>query len=137
MTASPVNIARALHSALEAGQHGEDLRPLFTPDSVTVERPNLLKPNGGVTPLEEMISASTLGASMLAKQSYQVHSAVEQGSLAILRLTWTGEIGRDVGPFRKGQVLTAHVAQFVETRDGRIASIETYDCYQPFGSAHS
>lgn len=31
-----------------------------------------------------------------------------------------------------GSVLTAHVAQFVETRDGRIASIETFDGYEPF-----
>src|SRR5690606_9085488 len=98
------------------------------------ERPSLVKPAGAVTELEAMLSNSTAGAALLARQSYDVHSAVEHGSLAILRLTWTGEIARDIGPFRKGQVLTAHIAQFVETRDGRIARIETYDCYEPLSS---
>ena len=54
------------------------------------------------------------------------------GDTAIVRLTWTGVVARAVGPFREGQVLTARVAQFVETRDGRIAAIETFDCYEPF-----
>lgn len=49
-----------------------------------------------------------------------------------MRSTWTGEIATDAGPFRAGQQLTAHVAQFIDVRDGRIASIETYDCYEPF-----
>jgi ketosteroid isomerase-like protein len=121
-----------LHSALEAGKHGEELRALFTPDAVTIERPNLLKAAGATTDLEGMLSASTKGASILAKQSYDVHSSIEQGPLAIVRLTWTGEIARDVGSFRRGQLVRAHIAQFIETRDDRIARIETYDCYEPF-----
>jgi pimeloyl-ACP methyl ester carboxylesterase len=132
MSPSPISIARSLHAALEAGKHGEELRPFFTADAVTIEHPNALKAAGATTDLEKMLSASAVGAAILAKQSYDVHSTIEQGSLAILRLTWTGEIARDVGPFRKGQVLTAHIAQFIETRDGRVARIETYDCYEPF-----
>ena len=38
----------------------------------------------------------------------------------------------DVGDLSAGQQLTAHVAQFVSVREGKIASVETYDCYQPF-----
>jgi ketosteroid isomerase-like protein len=109
------------------------LRALFTEDAVTIERPNLIKPAGARTDLEGMAKASTAGASLLAKQSYDVHSAIELGSLAVLRLTWTGEIARDAGPFRKGQKLTAHIAQFIEIRGDRIARIETFDCYEPFG----
>lgn len=40
-------------------------------------------------------------------------------------------IGQTIGPFVEGQVLTAHIAQFVRVDDDRIASIETYDCYEP------
>jgi hypothetical protein len=29
-------------------------------------------------------------------------------------------------------VLTAHIAQFVETSGDRIRRIATYDCYEPF-----
>lgn len=135
MTNSPIAIARQLHAALEAGRHGQALSSLFTEDALTVERPNLIKPSGARTELAGMLQASTIGAGLLAKQSYAVHSALEHGSLAILRLTWTGEIAKDIGPFRQGQVLTAHIAQFIDTRDGRIASIETYDCYEPFSAS--
>jgi ketosteroid isomerase-like protein len=133
MSISPIVVARGLHAALEAGRHGDELRALFTEDAVTIERPNLIKPAGARTDLEGMAKASTAGASLLAKQSYDVHSAIELGSLAVLRLTWTGEIARDVGSFRKGQKLTAHIAQFIEVRGDRIARIETFDCYEPFG----
>lgn len=37
-----------------------------------------------------------------------------------------------MGAWREGQNLTAHIAQFIETRDGLVASIETFDCYEPF-----
>ena len=61
-----------------------------------------------------------------------MHSAIDAGDTAIMRLTWTGEIARDVGGFRAGQTLTAHIAQFITVRDGRVAAIETFDCYEPF-----
>lgn len=130
MSSSPIMAAQALHAALEAGKHGDDLRAFFTDDATTIEHPNLVKPSGGVSPLSQILAASAAGARLLASQRYDVHSALEHGSLAILRLTWTGVIGRDVGPYREGQVLKAHIAQFIETRDGRVASIETYDCYE-------
>lgn len=137
MSTSPITIARALHAALEAGKHGEELRPFFTEDAVTIERPNLIKPAGARTELEGMLKASTAGASLLVQQSYDVHTAIEHGSLAVFTLTWTGEIARDVGSFRKGQKLTAHIAQFIETRGDRVARIETFDCFEPFGSSRT
>jgi len=128
---SPIETVRALHAALEAGKHGEELRDLFTADARTTEHPNLVKPKGGVVPLAKMLVESASGAHLLSQQRYDVHSAIEHGSLAILRLTWTGTVARAIGPFREGQTLTAHIAQFVETRDGRVVSIETFDCYEP------
>ena len=132
MNETPLVAARALHAALEAGKHGEELRPLFTEDARIIEHPNLIKPTGAVASLEHLLAASTAGAGLLAKQTYDVRSAVEVGNTAMLRLTWTGVIARAVGSFREGQVLTAHIAQFIESRDGRVASIETFDCYEPF-----
>jgi ketosteroid isomerase-like protein len=55
----------------------------------------------------------------------------------IARVTWSAEIGRDRGPFRAGQRLTAHLAQFITVREGRIIRLETYDCYEPFPLAAS
>jgi ketosteroid isomerase-like protein len=61
-----------------------------------------------------------------------VHQAIESGDEVVLRLTWTGEVRKAAGPFAKGQTLRAHIVQSIRTRDGRIAEIETYDCYEPF-----
>jgi ketosteroid isomerase-like protein len=131
MDESPIAIARRLHAALEAGQQGEDLRHLFTDDATTLEHPNLIKPTGATSDLAQMLAASTAGAGRLSSQRYEVRDALESGDLAVLRVRWTGVIARDIGPFREGQRLTAHIAQFVRIRDGRVAAIETYDCYEP------
>lgn len=90
MSASPIALARVLHAALEAGKHGEELRPLFTEDAVTLEHPNLVKPRGASVDLQQMLTASVAGANLLSRQSYDVHSALEHGSMAIVRLAWTG-----------------------------------------------
>lgn len=130
--ASNLAVVTALYRALEAGKHGAELAPFFTDDQVTIEHPNLIKPKGARAKRSELLANSAAGASLLSRQSYAVHSAIEHGDTVIVRLLWTGTIARDVGPFRAGQQLTAHVAQFLEVEHGRIASIETYDCYEPF-----
>ncbi|MCX2949733.1 nuclear transport factor 2 family protein [Lentzea sp. NEAU-D7] len=121
----PIGLAMSLHRALEAGESGSALRRFFTADAVTVEHPNLVKPPGARSSAEEMIANSEKGAELLSSQKYDVHSAVVSGSTAILRPTWTGVL-------RDGRQLVAHIAQFVDTRDGLISAIETFDCYEPF-----
>jgi len=132
MSTSPITVARALYAALEQGQHGAALRSHFTPDAYTLEQPNRLKPRGMRAELAQMLEASSAGAGLLAECRYAVRSAIEVNDTAIVRLLWTGTVARDVGNLREGQVLTAHIAQFIETRDAKIRSIETYDCYEPF-----
>lgn len=129
---SPLELALSLHDDLMAGRHGEHLRYLFTADALTIEHPNPLKPRGGAMRLEEMLAGSTAGATLLKRQKYEVHQAVENGNEVVLRLTWTGEIGVDAGRFAAGQQLRAHIVQFIRTHEGRIREIETYDCYEPF-----
>lgn len=120
-----------LHRALERGDAGDDLRPLFTADASVVEHPNLVRPLGGSDALDGMIAGSVAGASLLARQRYEVRDIVECDDLVIARLTWTAEIARDAGPFRAGDRLTAHIAQFARISHDRVASIETFDCYEP------
>jgi hypothetical protein len=133
--ADPVGVARSLHAALEVGRYGEELRDLFTPGAVTIEHPNLLKPRGARMTLEEMLAASAAGAGLLRSQRYAVQWSAAVGTTAVLTLTWTGVLARDAGPLRAGQELVAHIAQVVETEGDRIASIETFDCYEPFPSS--
>jgi hypothetical protein len=132
MSRDPVTVATSLLRALEAGKRGEDLRKHFAPTASTVEHPNRLKPEGARVTLDQMLAAAEAGAGLLSSQRYDVRSAVAAGDTAILRLTWSGVIARDTGPFRHGDELVAHVAQFVETSAGLITAIETFDCYEPF-----
>lgn len=129
---SPTDTARALYAAIESGQHGASLTAFFTEDARTTEHPNLIKPKGAEVDLAAMLRASEAGAGLLARQRYEIRSIAEVGPMVVVRLTWSGVIARALGPFREGQLLRAHIAQFIETRGERIASIETYDCYEPF-----
>jgi ketosteroid isomerase-like protein len=112
---SSVDIVIALHRALEAGVEGEALAAHWTHDITTTEYPNRICPNGRTS-----------------SQRYELVEAFEVGDTAILCLTWTGVVAADAGPFTAGQTLVAHIAQVVRTRDGKVASIATYDCYEPF-----
>ena len=129
---SPLDLVRALYGALESGALSEALAAeLFTDDARTVERPNVLKPMGAVASRAVMAANAKKGAAILASQRYEVHQAIESADTVAVRLTWTGVMAVDAGPLRSGQVLKAHVAQFFSVRDGRLATIETYDCYEP------
>ncbi len=121
----------ALHRAIERGTHGSALAAHFTDDVITLEHPNLVAPTGGAHGLQEMLDGSERGAALLSSQQYDVHSLQEIGDLVIARLTWTGTVAVDAGPLTAGQRLVAHIAQFVTVREGRIARIETFDCYEP------
>ena len=130
---TPLTAARALHAALAEGRSGAELAALLTDDVVTTEYPNALKPTGATADRAAMLAASATGAGLLAWQRYDEIDAHEFGDTAAFRLTWSGEIARDTGPFSAGQVLIAHIAQFIRVREGRVSSIATYDCYEPFG----
>jgi hypothetical protein len=129
---SPIDVAQALHGALQAGHHSDELRNLLTDDVSFTEYPNLIKPVGATTGLSDILAASRAGARLLSSQLYDVHHAAAHGNTAILRLTWTGIVRESAGPFAAGQRLTAHIAQFMTVHDGRVAAIASYDCYEPF-----
>ena len=96
------------------------------------EYPNLVKPSGATADRAKLLASSRAGARLLSAQRYDVHHAAQYGNTAIMRLTWSGTVATDVGAFVAGQQLTAHIAQFVTVRDGRISALATYDCYEPF-----
>src|SRR5919112_1593102 len=129
---SPIETAQALHTAIELGRVGQELEDLFTPDATVTEYPNLVEPAGGRADLSQVLAGSRAGARLLSAQRYDVHHAAAYGNTAIMRLTWSGTVAADVGRFVTGQQLTAHIAQFLTVRNGRISTIATYDCYEPF-----
>lgn len=131
MEPSPTEVARGLYAALERGASGDDLAIHFTPDAVSTIHPSAVDPRGSLHDLQGMLAAAARGRTLLSRQTYEVRSAIERGATVVLRVTWTGVVAHGAGRLREGQVLRAHLAQFIETRGGRVAAIETYDCYEP------
>lgn len=131
---SAVDTVTSFYAAIEQGRHGDALEELLAPDAVTIERPNVLVPSGRVSDRATMVAASSAGAGLLSSQQYDVRWIQEVGDTVAVRLTWRAVVAQDAGPFHQGQELVAHIAQFVRVRDGLIAEIETFDCYEPFGS---
>lgn len=128
----PVTSLRRLYGFQEAGRHGADLRELFTPDATFTERPNLVTPTGGVSDVDELVAASDRGAALLAAVRWEVRHADVLGDTAVVRSRWVGTVAVDAGPFHAGDEIVAHIAQFVRVAgDGRIASVESFDCYEP------
>lgn len=131
MATDPVLLARSLHAAIGAGQHGDDLRHFFAANARLVEQPNRFNPTGGSHSVAEFLAKSSAGVKLLANQRFELIAANTDGDTAILRLRWVGVLAQDLPPFQQGQELVAQIAQFVDTAAGRITRLETYDCYEP------
>jgi ketosteroid isomerase-like protein len=128
------DLVRSFYHAIEAGRHGDQLGEFLSSEARTIEHPNAIAPQGRVADRAAMLAGSTAGAKLLSSQRYDVRSLAEIDGTVAVRLTWTGVIANAAGPFTAGQRLTAHIAQFVRISDGKIAEIETYDCYEPFAT---
>jgi ketosteroid isomerase-like protein len=78
------------------------------------------------------LEAFAAGKNLLTRQELAVHELVSSGETVAARLTWRGVLAIDAGPLPAGTELTAEIAQFITVRDGLIARLETFDCYEPF-----
>jgi ketosteroid isomerase-like protein len=109
-----VRTAVRYHQAVSRFAPDEELAAFFHPDAVHTQLPNALFPDGTVRTLPDLIAASRQGRSMLADQHFEVINAVASGAQVAAA----------------GQVLRAHIATFLEFRDGRITAQRNYDCYE-------
>jgi len=133
MTNPTEDVVRRYYAVVgDLGATEADLTALLHPDVEIVEHPNRLVPTGASRDLAGTVQGFQAGRALLSRQSFEVLQVLTAGDEAAVRALWSGEIGREAGPFRPGQVLTAQVAAFLTVEDGRIRRHETFDCYQPF-----
>jgi ketosteroid isomerase-like protein len=118
--------------ALEGGAIGDALAAFMHQDVVQHEQPNRIVPRGARHNLAEMLAGAERGKKNVASQRYDVRSAIAQGDTVAVELDWTGTLAVPLGPLQAGHELRAHIALFLKLRDGRIASLRNYDCYEPF-----
>ncbi|MEV2275060.1 nuclear transport factor 2 family protein [Nocardiopsis sp. NPDC049922] len=132
-----VRTAVRYHEAVSRFAGPEELASFLHPDAVHTQLPNILFPTGTVRGLSELVAAAQQGRTMLADQRFEVTSAVASGDRVALEAVWTGTLAVPLGDLPAGHVLRAHVAAFLEFRDGRIIAQRNYDCYEPVSPGSS
>jgi ketosteroid isomerase-like protein len=126
-----VRTALRYHEAVARLAAPEELAEFLHPDMTHSQLPNALFPAGADRDLAETLAASARARTLLTAQSYDVTSAVAAGDRVALEIKWSGTLAAGFGELPAGHVLRAHIAAFLEFRDGRIIAQRNYDCYEP------
>jgi SnoaL-like domain len=124
-----------LMQALESDIHGDELRHFFHDDAEQIEYPSLIDPQVGRRGLDGMITASELGAGMLAFQRYDVNRWIESEDTVVCQAEWHAELAKDAGTLRQGQRLHTYSILIFTFCGDKIIRQEAYDCYDPFADA--
>ena len=128
------NLSRALEwvRAVERGTAGDKLAEFLTPDVMHEDMPNRIFPNGVRNDLAGMLAGAERGKALLPRQHYDILSAIASGNAVAIQLSWSGELAIPYGSLKPGDELKAHIAMFMEFRDGKICHQRDYGCYEPF-----
>ena len=128
------NLSRAIAwvRAVEAGATGDRLAEFVTADVVHEDMPNRIFPNGMRYDLAGMRAGAERGKAILPRQRYDILSAIASGDSVAIQLDWSGELAVEYGSLKPGDELKAHIAIFMEFRDGKICHQRDYGCYEPF-----
>lgn len=124
--------ARRWIDAVSRGVTGEDLAAFFTPDVVQEELPNRLLAQGAKRDLAGLLEAAERGQKVMSAQRFEELSAVASGASVALELRWTGTLKVPFGSIPAGGEMRARYAIFIDFRDGKIAGLRNYDCFDPF-----
>jgi ketosteroid isomerase-like protein len=125
-------LVRRFLEALESAADHETVAAHFTDDAIAIEYPNRITNTTARRDLTAMRLAGERGRQVCPKQHYELHSAMAIGNLVAVELTWTATLGVALGGTPAGGEIRAHFGAFYECRDGKIAAIRNYDCFDPF-----
>jgi limonene-1,2-epoxide hydrolase len=125
-------LVRRFLEAMENSGDPETMDAFFTHDAIAIEYPNRITDTTARRDITAMRLAGERGRQVCPKQHYELHSAMAIGNLVAVELTWTATIGVALGKTPVGGEIRAHFGAFYECRDGKIASIRNYDCFDPF-----
>ncbi|AIS02365.1 hypothetical protein SGLAU_32155 [Streptomyces glaucescens] len=126
-----VRTALRYHEAVARLAAPEELAEFLHPDMIHSQLPNAVFPAGAERDLAETLAASARARTLLSDQSYEVINAVACGDQVALEIRWSGTLAVGFGDLPEGHVMRAHIAAFLEFRDGRIVAQRNYDCYEP------
>lgn len=125
-------LARRFITAVEGGVSGDALAAFFHPDVEQWELPNRLFERGMRRDLAALLASAEKGKTVLRAQRYEILDVIAAGDRVAVEMRWRGELAVPLGKLAPGDALTGQFAFFLEIRDGRIAKMRNYDCYDPF-----
>jgi len=118
--------------AIESGATDDVLSQFVTPDVIHEDMPNRVFPSGSRSDLARMREGAERGKALMRKQRYDILSTVASGNTVAMQLDWVAELAVPLGTLKAGDEMRAHVAIFMEFRDGKICRQRDYGCYEPF-----
>lgn len=127
-----LEIAANYLRALERGAVGAELEAFFHEDASILVHPNRLAPQGQKRDRATAVADAARGQKILRAQRYEIRNRLARGDSVVLEVEWTGTLAVSLGALPEGFEMRAHVAMFLELRDGRILSQRNYDCYEPW-----
>ncbi|MDB4882574.1 MAG: hypothetical protein JWL95_1340 [Gemmatimonadetes bacterium] len=125
-------LVRRFLEAMENAGETETIESFFTHDAIAIEYPNRITSTTAQRDLTAMRLAGQRGRQVCLRQHYDLHSAIAMGNLVAVELTWTATLGVALGNTPVGGEIRAHFGAFYECRDGKIAAVRNYDCFEPF-----
>ncbi|MFC9844564.1 nuclear transport factor 2 family protein [Streptomyces sp. NPDC060223] len=128
-----IDTAIRYHEAVSRFAAGPELAAFFHEDAVHHELPNVLFPDGASRSVGELTTAAEAGRKRLSEQKFEVINAVAAGGQVALEVVWTGTLAVPLGELPAGYTIRAHIATFLDFRDGKIAGQRNYDCYERLG----
>lgn len=129
---SNLEIAQQYLTALEQGVDCNKLAEFFATDVVQEEFPNRLVPAGAKRDLAARLDGCERGKKVMTKQRYEIKNALADENFAALEVLWMGTLAIPFGSLPAGGQMRAHVAMFLEFRDGKIVAQRNYDCFEPW-----
>jgi hypothetical protein len=109
-----------------------DAASFLTDDAIEEELPNRIFAKGATRDLAAMKASMAKGKDIFRAQSYAIQRAFGQADVAVLELEWIGELAIPLGKLAAGEKMRVRGAFVFELREGKIARIRHYDCFDAF-----
>ena len=129
MAVDPLDTIRAYFAAIERGDPAA--LDFYADDVEQVEYPNAIKPRGDRRGIARMRADFDKGRGLLARQHYDIRSAVVAGEEVAVQVYWTGELAVPLGALKPGDEMRVHSSIIFTVRNGKIVAQENYDCVEP------
>ena len=126
-----LEVVRLYLEAIEQGRTGDELAAFFMPGAQQIEYPNRLVTRGATRDLAEILEGAERGKHVVSSQSFAIKTAVESGNTVALEVFWSAKLKVAIESLAVCDFIQAHIAMFIELRDGKIIAQRNYDCYTP------